>query len=185
MQTRRKKKKSPDFSPWGLVLNLRITWGQGLESGFSYPRTSTVAQNCKCMSIFLGLLFFFFLLKSHLVFGSRNVDAHQSVVGQRVPWRAMVAGQAHSVSPCFLSWPFPVLSGRVPPCYFPPTIPAFGWHLGHLPAPGFSLQSCLQWEEASAGHMCSRARASLQSQLLVAAAVWGGVERLPVWSLFL
>ena len=41
------------------MLNLRITWGQGLESGFSYPRTSTVAQNCKCMSIFLGLLFFF------------------------------------------------------------------------------------------------------------------------------
>lgn len=39
-------------------INFRITWGQGLESGFSYPRTSTVAQNPKCVSTFLGLLFF-------------------------------------------------------------------------------------------------------------------------------
>ena len=177
-----KKKKSLDFSPWGPASNFRITWGQGLESGFGYPRTSTAAQNAECVSTFLGLLFFYYSLTERLVPECRRTwkRGWAPCTGKS---RGSKSGPLLSLS--FLSWPSPALSGRVPPCYFPPTVPDSGWHLGHVPAPGFSLQSCLQWEEARAGHTCSRATASLQSQLLVAAAVWGGVERLPVWSLFL
>lgn len=99
-------------------------------------------------------------------------------------WKA-VDGRvtAHSVFLHLLSWPFPVFSGRVPPCYFPHSIPGFCWPLGHHPATEFSLQSCLGTEphtgqgvrQRLVPGMCSGARGHLQTSYCVVVAVWGGL----------
>lgn len=102
-----KKKKSLDFSPWGPASNFRITWGQGLESGFSCPRTSTVAQNPNCVSTFLGLLFFSITVSLNAWFQNVDVDAHESTVGPRVPGRAVAASQAHFCLSLFPELAFP------------------------------------------------------------------------------
>lgn len=121
-------------------------------------------------------------MQNHMKVGVGNVH----VPMKSSAWQGQLA---HLVFLCFLSWPFPVFSGRVPPCYFPPTIPGFCCLLAefscHHPATEFSLQRAVwAWSptrqqasetEAGARNMRSRARGRLHS--LVFVAVWGGVGR--------
>lgn len=91
---------------------------------------------------------------------------------------------AHMAFLCFLSWTFPVFSGRVPPCYFPPTISGFCRPLGPHPATELSLQSHLGMgphyrQQVRQGlvpgtHPPERGEAYKASCLMVGA-VWGRV----------
>ena len=113
-----KKKKSLDFSPWGPASNFRITWGQGLESGFSYPRTSTASQNAECVSTFLGLLFFYYSLTERLVPECRRTwkRGWAPCTGKS---RGSKSGPLLSLSVSWAGLPLHFLGGSLPVIFLP------------------------------------------------------------------